>query len=110
VRDYIHVVDLALGHVAALRALDSEAGVLTLNLGTGQGYSVLELVRALTAASGRPVSYRVVGRRPGDIAQCYADPSLARRLLGWQATRGIEQMCADAWRWQCNTLDMNSEA
>jgi UDP-glucose 4-epimerase len=100
VRDYIHVVDLALGHVAALKALDRETGVLTVNLGTGRGYSVLELVGALSKASGRPIPYRIVDRRPGDIAQCYADPALARRLLGWQATRGIEEMCADTWRWQ----------
>jgi UDP-glucose 4-epimerase len=100
VRDYIHVVDLALGHVAALQALDHETGVLTVNLGTGRGYSVLELVGALSKASGRPIPYQVVGRRAGDIAQCYADPALARTLLGWQATRGIEEMCADTWRWQ----------
>jgi UDP-glucose 4-epimerase len=100
VRDYIHVVDLARGHLAALNALRERPGVLTVNLGTGRGYSVLELVRAFSAASGRPVPYRVVGRRPGDIAQCYADPSLARETLGWQAQLGIDAMCADAWRWQ----------
>ena len=100
VRDYIHVVDLARGHLAALNALHGRPGVLTVNLGTGRGYSVLELVRAFSAASGRPVPYRVVGRRPGDIAQCYADPSLARETLGWQAQLGIDAMCADAWRWQ----------
>ena len=100
VRDYIHVVDLARGHLAALNALHERPGVLTVNLGTGRGYSVLELVRAFSAASGRPVPYRVVGRRPGDIAQCYADPSLARETLGWQAQLGIDAMCADAWRWQ----------
>jgi UDP-glucose 4-epimerase len=100
VRDYIHVVDLARGHLAALNALHERPGVLTVNLGTGRGYSVLELVRAFSAASGRPVPYRVVGRRPGDIAQCYADPSLARETLGWKAELGIDAMCADAWRWQ----------
>jgi UDP-glucose 4-epimerase len=100
VRDYIHVVDLARGHLAALNALRERPGVLTVNLGTGRGYSVLELVRAFSAASGRPVPYRVVGRRPGDIAQCYTDPSLARETLGWQAELGIDAMCADAWRWQ----------
>ena len=100
VRDYIHVVDLALGHLAALRRLASQPGVITVNLGTGRGYSVLELVRALSAASGRPVRYRVVGRRPGDVAQCYADPARARELLGWEATRGLEEMCSDSWRWQ----------
>ncbi len=102
VRDYIHVVDLALGHVAALRVLREQPGVLTLNLGTGRGYSVLELVGALARASSRPVPYRVVDRRPGDIAQCYADPTRARELLGWQAQRDLDQMCIDTWRWQRN--------
>jgi UDP-glucose 4-epimerase len=104
VRDYIHVADLAQGHVAALRSLAGEAGVLTVNLGTGRGYSVLEVVRALSAACGHAVPYAIVDRRPGDIAQCYADPTLARERLGWQAVRGIEEMCADAWRWQSNAL------
>lgn len=100
VRDYIHVVDLALGHVAALNAQAGNANVVTVNLGTGRGYSVLEMVTAFEQASGRPVPYRIAPRRPGDIAQCYADPSLARRLLGWQAGRDINTMCADTWRWQ----------
>jgi UDP-glucose 4-epimerase len=100
VRDYIHVVDLARGHLAALNALRQRPGVLTVNLGTGRGYSVLEMVRAFAAASGKPVPYRIVERRPGDIAQCYADPSLARETLGWQAQLGIDAMCADTWRWQ----------
>ena len=100
VRDYIHVVDLARGHLAALNALRQRTGVLTVNLGTGRGYSVLEMVRAFAAASGKPVPYRIVARRPGDIAQCYADPTLARELLGWQAQLGIDAMCADTWRWQ----------
>ncbi len=101
VRDYIHVVDLAQGHLAALRALtDHPAGVLTVNLGTGRGYSVLEMVRAFEKASGRPVPYRLVDRRPGDVAACYADPSKAAELLGWRAQRGIDEMCADTWRWQ----------
>jgi UDP-glucose 4-epimerase len=100
VRDYIHVVDLALGHVAALAQLFRSGRGFTLNLGTGRGYSVLEMVRAFEAASGRPVPFQVVGRRPGDIAVCYADPSNARNLLGWQAERGLETMCADHWRWQ----------
>lgn len=100
VRDYIHVVDLALGHLAALKGLAARAGLLTVNLGTGRGYSVLEMVRAFERASGRPVPYRVAPRRPGDIAACYADPSLADRLLGWRAQRDIDAMCADAWRWQ----------
>ena len=100
VRDYIHVVDLARGHLAALNAPGLRSGVLTVNLGTGRGYSVLEMVRAFSAASSRPVPYRIVERRPGDIAQCYADPSLARHTLGWQAQLGIEAMCSDTWRWQ----------
>jgi UDP-glucose 4-epimerase len=104
VRDYIHVVDLAVGHVAALRTLAEKRGVLTVNLGTGRGYSVLELVRALARVSERPLPYRIVERRPGDIAQCFADATLARTMLGWQATRGLEQMCADSWRWQRSNL------
>jgi UDP-glucose 4-epimerase len=100
VRDYIHVVDLARGHLSALNVLSDRAGVLTLNLGTGRGYSVLEMVHAFAQASGKAVPYRIVARRPGDIAQCYADPSLARETLGWQAQFGIDTICADAWRWQ----------
>lgn len=100
VRDYIHVVDLARGHLAALQVLAKTDGVFTVNLGTGQGYSVLDVVRAFEAASGQKVPYRMVGRRPGDIAACYADASLAQSLLGWQAQYGIEEMCRDAWRWQ----------
>lgn len=101
VRDYIHVVDLALGHLAAIRWLRQHpGGQLTVNLGTGRGYSVLEMVRAFEQASGRPIPYVIAPRRPGDVGLCYADPSLARDVLGWQATRGIEEMCADAWRWQ----------
>ena len=100
VRDYIHVMDLAAGHLAALRALNGWRGVLTANLGTGRGYSVLEMVKAFEAASGRAVPYRIVGRRPGDVAQCYANAALAERLLAWRALRGIDDMCVDAWRWQ----------
>jgi UDP-glucose 4-epimerase len=100
VRDYIHVVDLVRGHLAALEALRGEAGVLTVNLGTGRGHSVLEMVRAFAAASGKPVPYRVVGRRPGDLAEYFADPTLAQQLLGWRAQLGIDAMCADTWRWQ----------
>ena len=100
VRDYIHVVDLARGHLAALKALDKQAGVLTVNLGTGRGYSVLEMIRAFEEASGRPVPYRIVGRRPGDVAPCYADASLAASLLNWRAELGLEAMCRDSWRWQ----------
>ena len=107
VRDYIHVIDLARGHLAALEGMSSRRrgggeydSVLTYNLGTGQGYSVLEMVRAFERASGCKVPYRLVDRRPGDIAACYADPTRARRELGWTAERGIEEMCADTWRWQ----------
>ena len=100
VRDYIHVVDLAEGHVAALDYLNRQGGLLTVNLGTGQGYSVLDMVKAFEQASGRPIPYKIAPRRLGDIAQCWADPGLAHNLLGWQAKRGLEQMCADSWRWQ----------
>jgi UDP-glucose 4-epimerase len=101
-RDFIHVLDLAEGHVAALDALNRAAPgtVMTVNLGTGRGYTVLELVEAFERVNGVKVPRRIVGRRPGDIAVCYADASLAKKLLGWEAKRGIEQMCRDAWRWQ----------
>ena len=105
VRDYIHVSDLAEGHVAGLNALVDKGESLTVNLGTGRGYSVLEVVRAFEAASGKPVAYKIAPRRPGDVAQCYADPSLAEALLGWRATRSLEDMCADAWRWQSRNPD-----
>ena len=100
VRDYIHVLDLAEGHVAALRYLLDHKHSITANLGTGTGYSVLELVRAFERASGRAVPFDIVARRPGDIDACYADPTLAKTLLGWQGTRGLDAMCADSWRWQ----------
>jgi UDP-glucose 4-epimerase len=100
VRDYIHVVDLAEGHVAALRYLFDRQASITVNLGTGRGYSVLDVVKAFEKASGRPIPYDIVPRRPGDVAACYADPTLAREKLGWVATRDIDQMCADSWRWQ----------
>jgi len=100
VRDYIHVVDLALGHLAALRALEQQQGLITVNLGTGKGCSVLELVKAFELASGKPVKYRLVARRAGDVATCYADPTLAKTLLNWHATRDIQAMCRDSWRWQ----------
>jgi UDP-glucose 4-epimerase len=102
VRDYIHVVDLALGHVAALAALadDGTPREAIFNLGTGRGHSVLEVVKSFEAASGRKIPYEIVGRRPGDAATCYADPSRARMLLGWEAQRGLDEMCVDAWRWQ----------
>lgn len=100
IRDYVHVVDLARGHIAALNALEGRPGVLTANLGTGQGYSVLQMVEAFSAASGKAVPYRLAPRRAGDVAQCYADPSYAREALGWQAQLGLTDMCADTWRWQ----------
>ena len=100
VRDYIHVDDLAEGHVAALRRLLDAPGSFTVNLGTGQGCSVLELVRAYAAASGREIPYRIAPRRAGDVAACYADPALARKLLGWSARHDLPRMCADSWRWQ----------
>lgn len=100
VRDYIHVCDLADGHVAALRYLQVHPGLLTLNLGTGRPVSVLEMVSAFERASGHPVPYQIVPRRPGDVAQCWADPALAERMLGWRARHGVDRMCQDAWRWQ----------
>jgi len=100
VRDYIHVMDLAEGHLAALHYLESHPGMITVNLGTGRGYSVLEMIRAFEQASGQKVPYDIVGRRSGDIAECWADPGLAERLLGWKAQRGIDDMCRDTWRWQ----------
>lgn len=99
VRDYIHVVDLAEGHLYALDALDTRTGAHVWNLGTGQGYSVLDMVRAFEIESGKPVPYRVAPRRPGDIATCYADPTKAARELGWKANRGLPEMMRDAWRW-----------
>lgn len=100
VRDYIHVCDLADGHVAALRYLRDHAGMLTVNLGTGKPVSVLEMVHAFEQASGCAVPYQVVARRPGDVAQCWADPALAEQLLGWRAQHGVQRMCDDTWRWQ----------
>ena len=100
VRDYIHVSDLADGHVAALRHLLDAPGSFTVNLGTGRGLSVLDLVAAYARASGRPVPYHIVARRPGDVAACWADPALARQLLGWQARHDLDRMCQDSWRWQ----------
>ena len=104
VRDYIHVVDLAKGHVKALQAFSNPAvdGLFTVNLGTGIGYSVLDMVNAFAAASSKEVAYQVVDRRPGDVACCYADPSLADKLLDWKAEKDITAMCEDTWRWQNN--------
>jgi UDP-glucose 4-epimerase len=100
VRDYIHVVDLAEGHLRALDALETRTGAHVWNLGTGRGYSVLDMVRAFEAASGKPVPYRISPRRPGDIATCYSDPSKAKSELGWKANRGLPEMMRDTWRWQ----------
>lgn len=102
VRDFIHVVDLARGHLAALRKLAGQAGTITVNLGTGRGYSVLEAVGAYARACGKRIPYRFEQRRLGDVAECYADASLAAKLLGWRAERGLDEMCVDAWRWLCS--------
>ncbi|WP_020061489.1 UDP-glucose 4-epimerase GalE [Bacillus sp. 123MFChir2] len=102
VRDYIHVVDLANGHVKALKKVLQTTGVEAYNLGAGNGYSVLEMVQAFEKVSGKKIPYKVIERRPGDVAICFADPSKAERELGWKAKRGIEEMCADSWRWQSN--------
>ncbi len=100
VRDYIHVMDLARGHVKALDALSDREGLMTLNLGTGNGYSVLEVVQAFEKASGRTIPFKIAPRRPGDIAECFADPALAAVTINWRAELNLDQMCADAWRWQ----------
>ncbi len=105
VRDYIHVVDLAQGHVNALDRLDNFSEVMTINLGTGKGYSVLEMVKAFEKASGKKVPYKIAPRRAGDIATCFADPSYAKEVLDWEAKRGIEEMCEDGWRWQSQNPD-----
>jgi UDP-glucose 4-epimerase len=100
VRDYIHVVDLAKGHVKALQVLENRPQILTVNLGTGKGYSVLDMIKTFKKISGMNVPYEIVGRRPGDIASCYMDSSTAEKLLGWKAELGIDEMCKDMWRWQ----------
>jgi len=101
VRDYIHVVDLAKGHVAAVNKLRGDkVGCQAVNLGTGNGVSVLELVQGMGDATGKPVPYDIAPRRPGDVAEMYADPSYAKELLGWSASLGIQEMCEDTWRWQ----------
>lgn len=100
VRDYVHVMDLAEGHVAALRYAEKQPGLLKVNLGTGEGASVLDVVKAFERASGRPLNYEIGPRRPGDVPAYWADPSLAQSVLGWHARRGLDQMCADSWRWQ----------
>jgi len=100
VRDYIHVVDLSIGHLKALEKLEEKPGLVTYNLGTGEGYSVLEVVKAFEQATGQDIPYKITGRRPGDIAECYADPQKAKEELGWQAERNLEDMCRDVWKWQ----------
>ena len=102
IRDYIHITDLALGHLKALERLSSNPGVVTYNLGTGRGYSVLEIITAFEKAAGKRIPYRITGRRSGDISLAYADPSLAKKELGWRAERGLDEMCADSWKWQSN--------
>ena len=102
VRDYIHILDLANGHLKALEKLHSHPGVVTYNLGTGHGYSVLQVIAAFEKTCGRKIPYKITPRRPGDIATCYADPTLAQSEMGWFAIHGIDEMCADAWRWQEN--------
>lgn len=102
VRDYIHVVDLAVGHVKALKKIEEKAGVCVYNLGTGNGYSVLDMVKAFSKACGHDLPYKILDRRPGDVAMCYADPAKAKTELGWEAVRGLDEMCEDSWRWQSN--------
>ncbi|MDC0603103.1 UDP-glucose 4-epimerase GalE [Aliiglaciecola sp.] len=105
VRDYIHVEDLADGHLKALAKLDQNVGLVTYNLGTGQGYSVLDMVKEFEKQSGKDVPYQIVPRRSGDVAACYADPALARDELGWSAQKGLTEMCRDSWNWQSNNPD-----
>lgn len=102
VRDYIHVVDIAIGHIKALEKLETNSGLVTYNLGTGNGFSVLQLVKAFSKACGKEIPYKIAPRRAGDVAICYADPSKANRELNWKAERTLEQMCEDSWRWQKN--------
>ena len=105
VRDYIHVVDLAKGHVAAIKGMDQVSGVGIFNLGTGIGYSVLDIIKAFSAACGKEIPYVIDPRRPGDVATCYSDPSKAEKILGWKAEKNLEDMCRDAWRWQSKNPD-----
>jgi UDP-glucose 4-epimerase len=105
VRDFIHVTDLSIGHLRALERLEARPGFLICNLGTGRGYSVLEMIKAMEQASGRKIPYRFAPRRAGDVAEAWADPSLARSELGWSATRGLNEMCRDAWNWQVKNPD-----
>lgn len=110
VRDYIHVVDLALGHLKALEMLDRSTGIQIYNLGTGTGSSVLEMIAAFEEASDRKIKYQITDRRPGDAASCYANPAKAEQELGWKATRGIREMCEDTWRWQSNNPNGYNES
>ena len=105
VRDYIHVVDLARGHVAAIKKLEEKPGLFICNLGTGHGYSVLDVIHAFSKACGKEIPYVIDPRRPGDIAECWCDPSKAKRELGWEAQYGIEEMCAHSWNWQSHNPD-----
>ena len=105
VRDYIHVVDLARGHVAAIKKLEQKPGLFICNLGTGHGYSVLDVINAFSKACGKEIPYVIDPRRPGDIAECWCDPSKAKRELGWEAQYGIEEMCAHSWNWQSHNPD-----
>mgnify|MGYP002773722005 FL=1 len=105
VRDYIHVVDLALGHIKTVEHCSNKPGVHIYNLGTGNGYSVLEIIKAFSKACGKEIPYKIMARRPGDIAECYANAEKAKRELGWVAERGIDEMCEDSWRWQKNNPD-----
>ena len=102
VRDYIHVVDLARGHLAAIEGMDKYPGINIYNLGTGNGYSVLDIIKAFSAACGKDLPYVIDPRRPGDVATCYSDPAKALKELGWKAEKNLEDMCRDAWRWQSN--------
>ena len=110
VRDYIHVVDLALGHIKAVEKIARETGCFTYNLGTGKGYSVLDVIHAFEKACGHPLKYEISARRAGDLATCYSDPSKAERELGWKALRDIDEMCEDSWRWQSNNPDGYADA
>ena len=105
VRDYIHVVDLSIGHLKALEKISEKVGVVTYNLGTGSGYSVLDMVKAFSKACGKDVAYKIAPRRPGDIAKCYADPKKAKEELGFEAVKTLEDMCNDTWKWQSNNPD-----
>jgi UDP-glucose 4-epimerase len=105
IRDYIHVMDLAAGHLKALEKLQTNPGLVTYNLGNGRGYSVMEVIRAFEKASGRKIPYKMMERRPGDVAKSYADPSKANRELNWHTSKSLDDMCRDAWLWQSQNPD-----